>query len=101
MLAVCTLSFAYERYYRILGVSFNAGQKTIKAAYRQLARKYHPDTQNHEASEEKMKQINEAYEILSDVKKRAAYDRRRRVVISLDLAAWVARLLRRCVKFCF
>jgi DnaJ-class molecular chaperone len=85
-------------YYRILGIPFDADQKTIKAAYRQLARKYHPDTQNHEASEEKMKEINEAYEVLSDAKKRARYDRSRRVIIRLDLAAWVSRLVRWVVK---
>jgi curved DNA-binding protein CbpA len=85
-------------YYRILGITPDADQKAIKAAYRQLARKYHPDTRNDDASDERMKEINEAYAVLSDAKQRARYDRRRRVVISLDLASWLAALVRRIVK---
>lgn len=63
--------------YEILGVSKNASQKEIKEAYRKLARKHHPDTnpENRKASEEKFKEINQAYEILGDPKKRAEYDR--------------------------
>jgi curved DNA-binding protein CbpA len=85
-------------YYRILGITPEADPKAIKAAYRQLARKYHPDTQTDESSEEKMKQINEAYAVLSDAKQRAKYDRRRRVVISLDLGKWLVRLVGRIVR---
>ena len=85
-------------YYRILGITPDADQKTIKAAYRQLARKYHPDTRNDDASDERMKEINEAYAVLSDAKQRAKVDRRRRVVISLDLGMWLARLVRRIVR---
>jgi curved DNA-binding protein CbpA len=85
-------------YYRILGVPFDADQQAIKAAYRQLARQYHPDTQNDDASEEKMKQINEAYRVLSDPKERARYDRGRRVVITFDLGKLFARLVRRIVR---
>jgi len=85
-------------YYRVLGVPPGADQKTIKAAYRRLARTYHPDTQNGEASEEKMKQINEAYAVLSDPHKRAAYDRKRKVVITLDLFRLFTRLVSRMVR---
>ncbi|MFN7162040.1 MAG: molecular chaperone DnaJ, partial [Fimbriimonadales bacterium] len=61
---------------QILGVSRNADEKEIKSAYRKLARKYHPDVNpGDKAAEEKFKQINEAYQVLSDPEKRAAYDR--------------------------
>ncbi len=62
-------------YYEVLGVQRNAAQPDIKKAYRQLARKYHPDVSDDSNAEEKFKEINEAYEILSDDEKRAAYDR--------------------------
>ncbi len=62
-------------YYKILGVSRNADQKEIKAAYRRLARKYHPDVNpNNGSAAEKFKEISEAYEVLSDEKKRRLYD---------------------------
>lgn len=62
-------------YYKILGVSRNADQKEIKAAYRRLARKYHPDVNpNNGEAAEKFKEISEAYEVLSDEKKRRLYD---------------------------
>jgi len=60
-------------YYTILGVDKNASQEEIKKAFRQLARKYHPDVAGKE-SEEKFKEINEAFQILSDPQKRAQYD---------------------------
>lgn len=60
-------------YYKILGVDRNASQEEIKKAFRQLARKYHPDVAGKE-SEEKFKEINEAYQVLSDPQKRAQYD---------------------------
>ena len=65
----------YKDYYQTLGVNKNADEKEIKKAYRQLAQKYHPD-RNHgdKASEEKFKDINEAYEVLSDAEKRQKYD---------------------------
>lgn len=66
----------FKDYYQILGVSRDADEKEIKAAYRKLARKYHPDVNpGDKAAEEKFKQINEAYQVLSDPEKRAAYDR--------------------------
>jgi len=61
-------------YYEVLGVQRNASQAEIKKAYRQLARKYHPDVSDDPHAEEHFKEINEAYEILSDDEKRATYD---------------------------
>lgn len=66
----------YRDYYNILGVDRNAGEKDIKRAYRRLARQFHPDVNpGDRQAEEKFKQINEAYEVLSDSDKRAKYDR--------------------------
>ena len=64
-----------KNYYETLGVEKNATPEQIKAAYRKLAMKYHPDrNQGDEAAAEKFKEINEAHETLSDQQKRAAYD---------------------------
>ncbi len=63
-------------YYEILGVSRNATEKEIKQAYRRLARKFHPDVNpGDKSAEAKFKEINEAYEVLSDPEKRRKYDR--------------------------
>ncbi|HXF85055.1 MAG TPA: molecular chaperone DnaJ [Anaerolineales bacterium] len=62
-------------YYDILGVGRNASDDEIKAAFRRLARQYHPDVNKSPDAEEKFKEINEAYGVLSDKEKRARYDR--------------------------
>lgn len=64
----------YKDYYEILGVQKNADEKEIKSAYRKLARKFHPDVNKASGSAEKFKDINEAYEVLSDKDKRGRYD---------------------------
>jgi len=66
---------AKRDYYEVLGVSKGAGEDEIKKAYRKLARKYHPDVnQDDPQAEKKFKEINEAYEVLSNSQKKAAYD---------------------------
>ena len=62
-------------YYEVLGVSRDAGEEDIKKAYRRLARQYHPDVSTVAGAEERFKEINEAYQVLGDQEKRAAYDR--------------------------
>jgi molecular chaperone DnaJ len=66
---------AKRDYYEVLGVPRDADASAIKSAYRKLARQYHPDVNKDATSEEHLKEINEAYEVLSDVEKRKAYDR--------------------------
>ena len=65
----------FKDYYEILGVSPNADEKTIKQAYRKLARQYHPDLNpGNKEAEEKFKSINEAYQALSNSEQRKKYD---------------------------
>ena len=65
----------YQDYYQILGVPREADGADIKKAYRQLARKYHPDVNKDADAEERFKQVSEAYEVLKDPARRQAYDR--------------------------
>ena len=65
----------YKDYYKILGVQRGASQDDIKKAYRRLARKYHPDVSKEHDAEARFKELGEAYEVLKDPQKRAAYDR--------------------------
>lgn len=64
----------FKDYYKILGVSRDATDEEIKKVFRRLARKYHPDVSKEENAEQKMQEVNEAYAVLSDPEKRAAYD---------------------------
>jgi len=64
----------YRDYYQILGVARDAPAEDIKKAYRRLARKFHPDVSKESHAEERFKEVAEAYEVLRDAEKRAAYD---------------------------
>jgi curved DNA-binding protein len=64
----------YRDYYEILGVARGADADEVKRAYRKLARKFHPDVSKEKNAEEKFKEVQEAYEVLRDAEKRAAYD---------------------------
>lgn len=65
----------YKDYYKIMGLKRDASQDEIKRAHRKLARKYHPDVSKETDAEAKFKEVGEAYEVLKDPEKRAAYDR--------------------------
>ncbi len=64
----------YKDYYQILGLPRDASAEDIKKVYRRLARKYHPDVSKEAQAEEHFKAVSEAYEVLRDPEKRAAYD---------------------------
>ena len=66
---------AQRDYYEVLGTARNATQEELRSAFRKLARQYHPDVNKEPDAEERFKEINEAYAVLSDEDKRAAYDR--------------------------
>ena len=66
---------AFQDYYEALGVSRDASEEEIRRAYRQLARKYHPDVNKEPGAEDRFKEISEAYEVLRDPEKRERYNR--------------------------
>ena len=68
------MAVEFKDYYQILGVDRSADDKAIKSAYRKLARKHHPDVAKGAGAADKFKEINEAYEVLSDPEKRRRYD---------------------------
>ena len=77
----------YKDYYKVLGVDRKASEGDIRKAYRKLAKQYHPDyNPNDKQAEERFKEINEAYEVLSDTKKRSYYDR-----VGSDYSSWQRR----------
>lgn len=77
----------YKDYYKILGVDRKASEEDIRKAYRKLAMQYHPDRNpNDKQAEERFKEINEAYQVLSDSKKRGHYDR-----LGSDYSTWQRR----------
>jgi len=77
----------YKDYYKILGVERKTSEDEIRKAYRKLAKQYHPDyNPNNKQAEDRFKEINEAYEVLSDAKKRSYYDR-----VGSDYSSWQQR----------
>jgi curved DNA-binding protein len=77
----------YKDYYKILGVDRKASGDEIRKAYRKLAKQYHPDyNPDNKQAEDRFKEINEAYEVLSDSKKRSHYDR-----VGSDYSNWQRR----------
>ena len=77
----------YKDYYKVLGVERNASEEAIRKAYRKLAMQYHPDRNpNDKQAEERFKEINEAYQVLSDSQKRSHYDQ-----LGSDYSNWQRR----------
>jgi len=77
----------YKDYYKVLGVERNASEEDIRKAYRKLAMQYHPDRNpNDKQAEERFKEINEAYQVLSDAQKRSHYDQ-----LGSDYSNWQRR----------
>src|SRR3989337_3940121 len=75
-LPIACMDMVKKDYYEILGIGRSATEEEIKKAYRNLARKYHPDLHpGNKEMEARFKEINEAYEVLKDPKKREEYDR--------------------------
>ena len=68
------MALEFKDYYKILGVERSADEKTIKSAYRKLARRYHPDVSKGKDTVDRFKEVTEAYEVLSDPEKRQRYD---------------------------
>lgn len=68
------MNYMKKDYYEVLGVNKNSNEAELKKAYRNLARKHHPDVDKSEGAEKTFKEINEAYQVLSDPQKKAAYD---------------------------
>ena len=64
-----------QDYYDLLRISRNASEEEIKKSFRRLALEYHPDRNKRDGAEQRFKEINEAYQVLSDPQKRASYDR--------------------------
>jgi len=85
-------------YYRVLQVHPGAEREVIDAAYRRLASKYHPDVSHISGTAERMKQINIAYEVLSDPARRAAYDASRGAAPSPDTSPHAAASSQNAIK---
>jgi len=93
---------AKQDYYELLGVPRKAGAKDIRASFRKLARKYHPDLNpGDKSAEEKFKQLQEAYDVLSDSKKRQMYDQYGFTATTFRRAELAATAERQDVNFDF